>query len=438
MKKQFTTLALLLFVALQTFAQFLPSGDPIQEGLTKEGLQRVSGFLNQAPADKKIPGSVAMIVRNGKVVFQQASGKATIETGENMRMDHLFRMASMSKFVTTVAALKLFERGLFTMDTPLETILPEFAKSTIFIKYDTKAGKFITKPAKNKILMKHVFTHTSGIVYPQFTSEGREGYMKNPLAAAFPKNGYGVVLEQEIKKLAQLPLTHEPGESWTYGMNMDVLGRVIEVLTGKSFPQFVREEIFQPLKMSRTFYGLPQEEWKNLAQVYTPGEKGFDVYDDGYLRKYMGAPASVSMDYYKATNTNVAMGGADMISCAQDYARFLQMIMNQGELDGARILSKKTVEMIERTLFEVDTKDLVAQGTSSKIAAGLSVVIFPERLSKFKLMSAGTYYWSGYFNTHFWMDRTEKMFAIVLTQYTPDPHDHNGQFRHLVWGSIGK
>lgn len=438
MKKQFFTFLWLLFVSLQTFGQFLPSGDPVQEGLTKEGLQRVSSFLNQAAQEKKIPGSVTMIVRNGKVLFQQASGKANVETGESMRMDHLFRMASMTKFVTTVAALKLFERGLFTMDTPLESILPEFANPVVFIRYDAKKGKFITKPAKNKILMKHVFTHTSGIVYPQFTTDGREGYLKTPIAAAFPAPNAGITLAGEIKKLAKLPLTHEPGESWTYGMNMDVLGRVIEVMTGKSFPQFVREEVLQPLKMNRSFFGVPADEWKNVTQVYTPGEKGFMVYDTNVLKKLMFAPETVSMDYYKATNTNMAMGGADLISCAQDYARFLQMILNYGELDGARILSKKTVEMIERPLFEVETKDIVAQGISNKIAAGLSVVIYPERLSKFKLISAGTFYWAGYFNTHFWIDRRENMFAIVLSQYTPDPDDHNAKFRHLAWGSIGK
>ncbi len=439
MKIKFLIILLTVCISISSFSQsYLPKADPASQGLTSEGLGRLSNYLEQSAKDKKVPGSVTVVVRNGKVVFEQASGKANLETGEAMRMDHLFRMASMSKFITTVAALKLFERGLFTMDTPLETFLPEFANQKIYVGYNSKTGKFSTKPAKNKILMKHVFTHTSGIVYPQFVVDGREGYLKANVVAAFPKPNAGVTLEKELKKLAKLPLRHEPGESWTYGMNMDVLGRVIEVLTGKNFPQFMREEIFQPLKMNRTFIGVPENEWKNIAQVYTPTEKGYSVYDDAAGKKYLAIPDECSTDYYKATNTTVGFGGADVVSCAQDYARFLQMIMNYGELDGARIISKKTVEMIESPLFDVDTKDAVANSFATKVQTGLSVVLTPERMSKFTLVSPGTYFWSGYFNTHFWIDRKENMFEIILTQVAPELNHHNIQSRHFVWGSIGK
>ena len=173
---------LLLLVALISFgslAQNLPAGDPVQLGLSKEGLARVDAFLAKESENQHIPGSIGMIVRHGKVAYKKAFGKANLETGEAMRTDHLFRMASMTKIITGVAGLKLFERGLFTMDTPLETILPEFANMQILVGYDTLKHQFITRPAKNKILMKHVFTHTSGIAYPPFTSLGREGYHRD-------------------------------------------------------------------------------------------------------------------------------------------------------------------------------------------------------------------------------------------------------------------
>mgnify|MGYP000022258147 FL=1 len=438
MKKLF----LLLFCAINVFAQSgLPTGDPIQAGLSKEGIQRVDAFLTSQTDKKIIPGSIGMIVRHGKVVYKKAFGKANLETGEAMRTDHLFRMASMSKIITAVAGLKLYERGLFTMDTPLGDILPEFANMQVLIGYDTVKHEFITRPAKNKILMKHVFTHTSGIAYPPFASLGHEAYVKANITFAFPKVKSGLKLAEIIQSAAKLPLTHEPGESWTYGMNLEVLGRVIEKLDGRSFPDFLRQEIFAPLKMNRTYLGVPTEEWKNVTQVYTRKSNGqLGIYTDQVGRDLMGFSTETSMDFWKDTNTQLAMGGTDVMSNVDDYARFFQMLLNYGELDGTRILSKKTVEMIEKPLFDVATKDGVAMGVTgrSQFKAGVTVYVYPEEQAKFETISAGSYFWLGYFGTQFWIDRKEDMFSMVFMQLAPEPTGHNGKYRHLVWGSIAK
>lgn len=435
---------LLIFVALfsfGSFAQNLPAGDPVQLGLSKEGLARIDAFMAKESENQHIPGSIGMIVRHGKVAYKKAFGKANLETGEAMRTDHLFRMASMTKIITGVAGLKLFERGLFTMDTPLETILPEFANMQILVGYDTLKHQFITRPAKNKILMKHVFTHTSGIAYPPFSSLGREGYLNAGITIAFPKGDTKLTIAEIIRSVAKLPLVHEPGESWTYGMNLEVLGRVIEVLDGRTFADFLRQEIFTPLKMTRTFVGVTPNEWKNMSQVYTQDKSGKkSVYTDEAGKRLLGFSADMSMDYYKNTNTRLAMGGTDVVSNVDDYARFFQMFLNYGELDGARILSKKTIEMIEKPLFDVATNDGVAKGVTgrSQFKAGVTVYVYPEEQAKFETISAGTYFWKGYFGTQFWVDRKEDMIGMVFLQIAPEPTRFNEKFRHLAWGSIAK
>lgn len=327
------------------------------------------------------------------------------------------------------------------MDTPLETILPEFANMQILVGYDTLKHQFITRPAKNKILMKHVFTHTSGIAYPPFSSLGREGYLNAGITIAFPKGDTKLTIAEIIRSVAKLPLVHEPGESWTYGMNLEVLGRVIEVLDGRTFADFLRQEIFTPLKMTRTFVGVTPNEWKNMSQVYTQDKSGKkSVYTDEAGKRLLGFSADMSMDYYKNTNTPLAMGGTDVVSNVDDYARFFQMFLNYGELDGARILSKKTIEMIEKPLFDVATNDGVAKGVTgrSQFKAGVTVYVYPEEQAKFETISAGTYFWKGYFGTQFWVDRKEDMIGMVFIQIAPEPTRFNEKFRHLAWGSIAK
>lgn len=438
MKSLINILGFLFFSYSSLTAQeYLPKGDPIKEGMSSIGFTRTSKFLDEMTAEGQVPGSVVIVVRNGKIVFEQASGWADVEKRKPMKMDNLFRMASMTKLITTVGALKLFEEGHFTMDTPLETFLPEFSNPTVFESYNKNSGEVTTYPARNKILMKHVFTHTSGITYPFVVGEGKPFYDKAKITQAFPNPAKNVKVSEELSKLAQLPLSHEPGEGWTYGMNMDILGRVIEIISGKSYAQFIQDEVFNPLKMTRSFFALPRDEWKNLATPYTFYGGKMKIYGDNDIMLNFSSDSRTSMEYYKGKGEkDRVFGGTDLISCAQDYARFLQMIMNYGELDNERILSKKTIEMLETPLFKVISDHKVALKIDPEVHAGLSVRVIQDKIAKFQLISTGSYFWGGYFNTQFWMDRKENLFYLVMMQYAPDPTFQNNRLKHLIWGSI--
>jgi CubicO group peptidase (beta-lactamase class C family) len=328
-------------------------------GFSLERLRRVDEFLEAEVRQGRIPGAVAMVVRSNTIVHTTVVGKADRETGADMQPDTLFRLASMTKLVTTIAALQLFGRGRFTMHTPLRTILPEFADTPVYVDYDRARQRFATRPASQPILMKHVFTHTSGIAYPHFAAAGAEGYVASGVAGAFYDPAQHPDLAAEIGKLAALPLAHEPGAGYTYGMNMDVLGRVIEVLDGRSFPRYVREEIFAPLGLRDMYFGVPPAQWPRIATLYVRAPDGLTRFrrdiDPYRMHRF---PAADVETYWKAEATGMAMGGADLVGTAADYARLLQMLLNKGTLDGTTILGRRTVEMLGSVLASFPTSIL--------------------------------------------------------------------------------
>lgn len=405
-------------------------------GLSLERLRRVDEFLEAEVRQGRIPGAVAMVVRKDTIVHTTVVGKADREAGADMQRDTLFRLASMTKLVTTIAALQLFERGRFTMDTPLRAILPEFADTPVYVDYDRAHQRFVTRPAKQPILMKHLFTHTSGIVYPHFAAAGAEGYVASGVAGAFYDPAQHPDLAAEIRKLAALPLAHEPGAGYTYGMNMDVLGRVIEVLDGRSFPRYVREEIFAPLGLGDIHFGVPPAQWPRVATLYvrapdglTPFRRDIDPYA---MHRF---PAADVETYWKGAATDMAMGGSDVVGTAADYARLLQMLLSKGTLDGTTILGRRTVEMLGSVLASFPTSILGV----SHVNHGLSVLVNAADDVAFHLDSEGAYYWAGGFGTHFWVDPRENLACLILTQVAPIGPFRQGthaMFRHLVYASL--
>jgi len=401
----------------------LSEGNPDQAGLIADRLDRIDGRIQKAIDNGEVAGTVALIARDGTIGYHKAFGKADIASGKLMEKTSLFRIASMTKLVTVVGALMLFEQGYFTMDTNVKDILPEFSEPVIMKDWDDSKKEFITEKANNPIQMKHLFSHTSGIVYPVFSSKGRDGYLAAMVQDGFP--GMDITLEEDIKRMATLPLAHEPGEKVTYGMNMDVLGRVIEVLDGRPFARFMEEELFQPLGLNDTGFEVSKEDWGRVVEVYTTVDNKLQVFNQEATDRYL---PNNSMEWWKGDAEKIALGGAGIVTTAYDYARFLQMLLNDGELDGVRILGRKTVELLRRPLFE----DYGDEST----AMGLSVWVLQEEEQAYTSASVGSYGWGGYFYTSYWVDPKEKLVAVIMNQVSPTASRLNKDFVTLTYSAL--
>jgi len=420
-----TTLFLLgcLLLSVTANAKDLKKSSPAKAGFESDRLNRIDHMIQGCIDRGEVPGAIAILVKDGKIGYHKAFGWADIASKKPLETDSLVRIASMSKLVTTVAALQLYEKSRFNMFTKLETILPEFKNSKIFGSWDEEKHTFVSQLAKKKIRMNQLFTHTSGIIYPIFSSNGRAGYLGAKIIDAFP--GEDITLEENIKRLATVPLAHEPGEKFTYGMNMDVLGRVVEVLDGRPFAQYMREEVFKPIRMRDTGFSVPKNKWNRVASVYTMKNGKLEPFDESVFNER--APNN-KPEWWKRNPDKIALGGAGIISTTYDYARFLQMLVNNGDLDGKRILGRKTVEMISRGIHQPDSNSNYAGGLSVSVIANITKHLGPE--------SEGTFNGGGYFYTSFWVDPKEKFFGVLMSQVNPGNSQLAGNFKLMSYAAL--
>ena len=404
-------------------AKDLETTKPSKAGFDASRLKRIDKMIQGCIDRGEVPGAVALLMKDGKIGYHKAFGWATVESKRPLKENSLFRIASMSKLITTVAALQLYEKAEYNMYTELGSILPEFEEQIILESWNNEKNKFITKPAKKKIRMNQLFTHTSGIVYPVFTSKGRAGYMKAKITDAFP--GDGETLENNIKKLASVPLAHEPGEGNTYGMNMDVLGRVIEAIDGRPFAKYMRDEIFKPLDMDDTGFSIPSKDYDRLVSVYTTKDGKMAPFDKTVFAERL---PNNTPEWWKLNPDKIALGGGGIISTAYDYARFLQMLVNGGELDGKRILGRKTVDMISRGLYQRDPESSTSVGLSVGVVTNSEKHLSPE--------SQGTFNGGGYFYTAFWVDPKEEFVGVLMSQINPVNSQMGGNFKLMAYSAL--
>lgn len=362
----------------------------------------VERFVHEAVAEERVAGAVALLAKDGEVVALEAAGFADREAGRAMEEDTLFRIASMSKPITTVGAMILAEEGALSLDDPVSKYVPGFADARV-LKGD---GSRETVPADTPVTLRHLMTHTSGITYAFIGLE--------PLASIYEEAGVsdGLVqtegtLEEGAAKLAALPLLHQPGSEWSYGLSTDVLGRVIEVASGEPLDAFLRGRIFEPLGMKDTRFFLSEAEAPRLAAVYAPGETGgLARLGEEPIRK--GHMVFSTSYHYRGPSTYFS-GGAGLVSTVGDYYRFLRMLANGGELDGTRVLREETVRlMTENRIGELELEP------GLKFGLGFSVQPAASEDG-----GAGTYGWGGFFHTSFWIDPENHLIGIFMSQLRP-------------------
>ncbi|WP_291911461.1 serine hydrolase [Chitinophaga sp. CB10] len=419
---------LLLLPALCSHAQQLTTAQPEAANMSAARLARIDSLVNSYIRKGYVNGATAMVIRNGKIVYNKAFGYSDLEKKIPEKTDNIFRIASQTKAITSVAAMILYEEGKFQLDDPVSKYIPEFANPQVIKSFNPQDTTFTTAPATREITIRDLFTHTSGIGYAQIG-----GSMETAMyAKAGVIAGIGVkdlLLADKMKILGKLPLLHNPGEKWTYGMGVDVLGYLVEVLSGQSLDQFMHERIFRPLGMKDTWFYLPADKQARLVPLYSEDKKAHQLYRTPNSIMLHGT--ELYADYPKFKGTYYS-GGGGLSSTTYDYAIFLQMMLNGGSYNGVRILSRNSVRIMTMN----QTGDL-ALGSDKYNNFGLGFKITSEAGSAISLMPAGAFQWGGMFATTYWADPKEKIVALIYTNVWPTTHGSmNETFKNLVYQAI--
>jgi CubicO group peptidase (beta-lactamase class C family) len=396
---------LLGFLVLSScaLAQDLPAAKPETLGLSSERLERIGTAVQHDIDDKRIAGAVTLVIRRGHVAWFKSLGMMDREAGKAMQPDAMFRICSMTKPITSVAVMMLYEEGRFLLEDPVSKYLPEFKNPKVLVK--PASGEPYSIPATKEITVRDLLRHTSGITYQW---NGDLGPMYESAGVASGLLQYEGTIGDSVKHLAAQPLLFNPGSRFEYSLGVDVLGRLVEVLSGKPLDEFFRTRIFEPLGMKDTYFFPPDNKLDRLAAAYTySADKGLNRFPDTPIKE--GAFV-YSADYPTRGPKKLFSGGAGLVSSAMDYARFCQMMLDGGKAGSTRLLSRKTVELMTHDqLGKIDPE----QG----FGLGFGIEGVKEPMSE--VGSVGEYNWGGFFYTGFTIDPKEQMIVVFMAQLHP-------------------
>lgn len=397
----------------------LTEAAPGSADFSPERLARLDSAMSAWVKDNWVNGSVALIARRGKIVFHKAYGYNDPENKTPLDRNGIFRIASQTKAITTVAVMMLWEEGKFSLDDPVSKFIPSFANQQVMDKFNPKDTTYTTVPSKRPITIRDLLTHTSGIGYPTIgTAEATAIYRKSGLTVGLNEKGH--TLKGDMTNLGTLPLLFQPGERWMYGANTDLLGYLVEHWSGMTLEDFFTKRIFEPLKMNDTYFNVPEEKASRVVNFFIADSSGIKKTDLAFGALDMSFPVQ-KKTYFS--------GGGGLASTTMDYAVFLQMLLNEGEYNGIRLLARNTVRMM--TMNQIG--DLFVG--ENKFGFGFSIVT--ENASRMTPSQVGTYSWGGAFSTSYFVDPKEEMILLLYRQiWGPNVDATNKVFRPLVYQAI--
>lgn len=423
----FSVFALFIFAGLTAQTKSVKKSPALTEaapetvGVSSERIARIDQMVAGEVLNGNLPGAVALIARNGKIVFWKAYGMADNQAGNEMKRDAIFRIASQTKAITSTAVMMLWEEGKFQLDDPISKYIPEFKDVKVLTSFNYTDTTWNGEPVKRPITIRHLLTHTSGIGYGVIDGDERFKLIFHKAGIVDAFTSENVKLADNIKKLAKMPLHHQPGEKYTYSEGLDVLGYFIEVVSGMPFDKFLQTHIFDPLGMNDTRFYLPDDKASRLVAVQQKVNGKWEKYPVTFY----------DTDYPVKGAKSYFAGGAGLSSTVKDYATFLQMYLNGGEYNGVRLLSRKTVESIMGN----QTGELYGWPNEHY---GLAFGVLTEKgQDKGGLGSEGTFQWGGYFNTSYFADPKEQVIGLIFKQTQGPVNDVTGwKFRQLVFQTI--
>lgn len=401
----------------------LTTAKPESQGFSSERLGRIDSLFQKFVDQRMIAGATALVARKGKIVYFRSTGYNDLRNKVPLEKDAIFRIASQTKAITSVAVMMLFEEGRISLNDPISMHLPEFRNPKVITGFNAKDSSFTLQAAKREVTIHDLLTHTSGYCYPGSGGEAINAiYAKLRIVNGVPETVS--TLKEEMRKIALTPLAHEPGEKFSYGLSTDILGYLVETVSGQSLENFFRTRIFDPLGMADTYFRLPEEKHSRLMLLYENGIKGDGVQKS--TGQYKDYPLKKGI-YYS--------GGGGLLSTAMDYAKFMQMLLNEGEYNGTRLLRRKTIEMMcINQIGTLGSGSLFIPNSTDKFGLGFEVISQPGKAQI--LISEGAFGWGGAFGSLYWIDPGEDLVVQFVIQKAGEYSDIRSKFITAVYQAI--
>lgn len=408
--------------ALKTSLQLQPA---TASGVSAERMARLDGLLQEYVNKGWIPGATALVAKDGKIIYHKAFGYSDVDKKTPLAKDAIFRIASQTKAITSVGIMQLWEEGKLLLDDPVSKYIPEFKNSKVLVAFNKEDSSYTTQPAKSEVTLRQLLSHTSGIGYAGIgTPEMNAIYAKAGVISGISAPN-GAVLADKMKVLGTLPLAHQPGERFTYGLNTDVLGYVIEVVSGMSLDRYFQQRIFTPLGMKDTYFYLPAAKYSRLVPLHSENKEQQLV----RARSDMSPERSFNPDFPAAPGTYFS-GGAGLSSTAYDYSIFMQMLLNGGTYNGVRLLAPATVKLM--TTNQIGNLSL---RWGHKFGLGFELVT--EASKGNTALSVGSFSWGGYFSSQYWIDPEQKIVAQLFINQAPNSHGEvHDKFKNMVYAAL--